>query len=99
VHNVRPAGALLSAVFPIDIVHDDRNYPGAQPALRAANFTNRTERLVTVRIMEVLYLLVPLALLLSAGAVAVFAWAARDGQFDDLETPAVRILLPDEEDA
>lgn len=48
--------------------------------------------------MDVLYILVPLALLLSAGAVGVFAWAARSGQFDDLETPAVRILLHDEDE-
>ena len=47
--------------------------------------------------MEVLYMLVPLALLLSAGAVAFFGWAARRGQFDDLDTPAVRILMDDPE--
>ena len=29
---------------------------------------------------------------LSGGAVAAFAWATRRGQFDDLETPALRIL-------
>ncbi len=45
--------------------------------------------------MSVLYLLVPLALVLSAGAVALFWWAARRGQFDDLETPAMRILMED----
>ncbi|WP_246099109.1 cbb3-type cytochrome oxidase assembly protein CcoS [Persicimonas caeni] len=30
-----------------------------------------------------------------AAAVTGFWWATRDGQFDDLETPAVRILLDD----
>ncbi len=45
--------------------------------------------------MSVLYVLVPLALSLSAGAVCLFWWAARRGQFDDLETPALRILLED----
>lgn len=45
--------------------------------------------------MAVLYILVPLALLLAGAAVAAFRWAVRDGQFDDTETPALRILLDD----
>lgn len=47
--------------------------------------------------MSVLYLVVPVALLLVAGAVAAFAWAARRGQFDDLKTPAIRALQDDSE--
>ncbi len=46
--------------------------------------------------MSVLYLVLPLALLLLAGAIAAYAWAARRGQFDDLTTPAVRALHDDE---
>ncbi|MBK6848256.1 MAG: cbb3-type cytochrome oxidase assembly protein CcoS [Proteobacteria bacterium] len=46
--------------------------------------------------MSVLYLLLPLALLLGAGAVGVFVVALRRGQFDDLETPPRRMLLDDE---
>ncbi len=46
--------------------------------------------------MSVLYLVVPLALLVVLAAVIVFAWAARRGQFDDLDTPALRILHDDE---
>ena len=46
--------------------------------------------------MTVLYLVVPLALVLVTGAIAGFVWAARQGQFDDLETPAVRMLHDDE---
>lgn len=42
--------------------------------------------------MNILFVLVPLALLLAAGSVAAFRWAARDEQFDDLESPAVRML-------
>jgi len=34
----------------------------------------------------------PITLLLSGGAVLAFAWATRSGQFDDLETPAIRLL-------
>jgi cbb3-type cytochrome oxidase maturation protein len=45
--------------------------------------------------MEVIYVLLPSALIFAAGAVALFAWAARSGQFDDLETPALRILGDD----
>lgn len=47
--------------------------------------------------MNVLFLLVPLALVLAGGAAAAFRWAVRDGQFDDVETPALRILLDDED--
>ncbi len=47
--------------------------------------------------METIFVLLPLALLIAAIAVGFFVWAARTGQFDDLETPAVRILFDDEE--
>jgi cbb3-type cytochrome oxidase maturation protein len=43
-----------------------------------------------------MYVLLPAALLFAIAAVVVFAWAARSGQFDDLETPAVRILGDDD---
>ncbi len=46
--------------------------------------------------MTVLFLVLPLALLLSAVAVWAFLWASRCGQFDDLKTPAVRILHDDD---
>jgi len=48
--------------------------------------------------MDILYLLVPLALALAFGAVMAFRWAAQNDQFDDLETPAIRMLLDDEEE-
>jgi cbb3-type cytochrome oxidase maturation protein len=47
--------------------------------------------------METIFVLLPLALLIAAIAVGLFIWAATTGQFDDLETPAVRILFDDEE--
>ena len=47
--------------------------------------------------MTVLYIVLPLALVIVAGAVAAFVWAARSGQFDDLETPARRMLVDDED--
>ncbi len=46
--------------------------------------------------MTMMLLMIPVALLMSAGAVAAFAWAVRRGQLDDLVTPAVRILHDDE---
>jgi len=46
--------------------------------------------------VETIFVLLPLALLIAAIAVGFFVWAVRSGQFDDLETPAVRILFDDE---
>lgn len=42
--------------------------------------------------MSIIFLILPVTLLLSICAVAAFAWATRAGQFDDLETPAIRLL-------
>jgi cbb3-type cytochrome oxidase maturation protein len=42
--------------------------------------------------MSIIFLILPITLLLSLGAVAAFAWATRGGQFDDLRTPALRAL-------
>ncbi len=46
--------------------------------------------------MEILMMLIPFALLLGIFFVALFIWAAKSGQFDDLDTPSKRILLDDE---
>lgn len=43
--------------------------------------------------MEVLYLLIPLALVLAGVIVWAFFWSVKSGQFDDLEGPAHRILM------
>jgi cbb3-type cytochrome oxidase maturation protein len=45
--------------------------------------------------VTVLFVVLPLAVLLSALAALAFAWATRRGQFDDLETPALRVLTDD----
>jgi cbb3-type cytochrome oxidase maturation protein len=47
--------------------------------------------------MSIIYIVLPLALLIVFCAVLAFIWAARRGQFDDLETPALRILHDDAE--
>jgi cbb3-type cytochrome oxidase maturation protein len=46
--------------------------------------------------MSVIYIVLPLALALAGGALAAFLWAVRKGQFDDLETPAIRVALEDD---
>ncbi len=46
--------------------------------------------------MSILYLLIPLGLVLLALSVWAFFWAVRRGQFDDLESPALQILLDDD---
>ncbi len=42
--------------------------------------------------MTALYMLIPLSLVLVAIAIGVFIWAVNNGQFDDLDSPAWRIL-------
>ena len=48
--------------------------------------------------MEVIYGLIPGMIFIGLIAVAVLFWAARSGQFDDLEGDAQRILMDDDED-
>ena len=47
--------------------------------------------------MEIIFLLIPLSLVLVGGIVWAFFWAVRSGQFDDLEGPAHRILMDDDD--
>jgi len=42
--------------------------------------------------MTVMFLVLPIALLVSAAAVFAFLWSARSGQLDDLDTPPLRVL-------
>ena len=42
--------------------------------------------------MNILYFMIPIALLLGGFFLVAFFWAINRGQFDDLETPAHRIL-------
>jgi len=46
--------------------------------------------------MSVVFVVLPLALILLAGAIGAYVWAARRGQFDDLTTPAMRALHDDD---
>lgn len=47
--------------------------------------------------MDVLYLLIPISLIIVAIAVWVFMWAIRSGQYEDMEGPAHRILMDDDD--
>lgn len=48
--------------------------------------------------MDVIYALIPGMLILGLAAVAMLFWAARSGQFDDLDGDGRRILLDEDED-
>ncbi len=47
--------------------------------------------------MNVLYLLLPLALMLGLLGLILMIWAVKTGQFEDLEGPAQRILFEDDQ--
>lgn len=49
--------------------------------------------------MNIIFIMIPMAIVLVAVAVFFFFWAANSKQFDDLDSPAYRILLDDERDA
>jgi cbb3-type cytochrome oxidase maturation protein len=70
-----------------ELAHGDRQLvPG--PYLRGACAGGRA--------VEVMFILLPLALLLASAALGVFIWAVTSGQFDDLSTPGLRILHEDD---
>lgn len=49
--------------------------------------------------MSIIFVMLPAALVLALAALAAFVWAAKGGQFDDLDTPPVRSILDDDDDA
>jgi cbb3-type cytochrome oxidase maturation protein len=48
--------------------------------------------------MEVIYGLIPGMIIMGLVAVAVFFWAAKSGQYDDLQGEANRILMDEDLD-
>ncbi len=48
--------------------------------------------------MESLYLLIPVSVILVFIIGALFWWSLRNGQYDDLEGPAYRLLLDDRDE-
>ncbi len=49
--------------------------------------------------MNILLALIPISLLLLGAAIWAFVWAVRKGQYDDLDTPALDILVDDDKPA
>ena len=45
--------------------------------------------------MTILYVIIPIAIILVSFFVVFFLWAVKTEQFDDLETPAHRMLIDD----
>ncbi len=46
--------------------------------------------------MDIIYLLLPVALVIVVIIIGIFFWAVKSDQFDDLEGPAYRILMDDD---
>jgi len=46
--------------------------------------------------MNIFYLLIGVSLLAALVFLSAFIWAVRTGQFDDTETPSIRILFDDD---
>jgi cbb3-type cytochrome oxidase maturation protein len=48
--------------------------------------------------MEVLYVMIPIALLLGVLFLGGFLWAVRTDQWEDLDSPAYRVLFEEKEE-
>ncbi|MBM9499436.1 cbb3-type cytochrome oxidase assembly protein CcoS [Leptospira sp. 201903071] len=48
--------------------------------------------------MNALYLTIPLAMLIALGALVVFFWSLKSGQYEDIEGPKYRMLFDDEDE-
>jgi len=46
--------------------------------------------------MRILLLMIPISIVLLGIAIWAFVWAVRRGQFDDLDTPALDILVEED---
>jgi cbb3-type cytochrome oxidase maturation protein len=46
--------------------------------------------------LDIVFALLPLSLILVVIAIVGYIWAVRSGQFDDLDTPALRVVLDEE---
>ena len=46
--------------------------------------------------MEIIYVLIPIAMIFVAIAVAVFFWAVKTNQYDDLDREGINILFDDD---
>ena len=49
--------------------------------------------------MSIIYILIPIAILLTALGIYLFFWAVKSEQFDDLEKQGMSILFDDKKDS
>lgn len=47
--------------------------------------------------MHIIYFMIGISLLMAMGFLGAFMWSMRNGQQDDLYTPAMRMLVDDNE--
>lgn len=45
--------------------------------------------------MSAIYLLIPISLIVAVGFLVAFIWAVKSGQYEDTETPSMRVLADD----
>ncbi|PJZ56650.1 cbb3-type cytochrome oxidase assembly protein CcoS [Leptospira barantonii] len=48
--------------------------------------------------MNALYLTIPMAMLIALGALVVFFWSLKSGQYEDIEGPKYRMLFDDDDE-
>ncbi|HCH24307.1 MAG TPA: cbb3-type cytochrome oxidase assembly protein CcoS [Oceanospirillaceae bacterium] len=48
--------------------------------------------------MNIVFLLIPVAIILVAVAAYALHWSLKSGQFDDMDSPASKILFDDDDD-
>lgn len=48
--------------------------------------------------MDIIFLLLPISVTFALIALLSYIWAVKKGQYDDLKTPAIRVLLDEEEE-
>lgn len=46
--------------------------------------------------MNIIFYIIPLAVALGAFFIILFIWATKSGQYDDMDTPAYKILIEDQ---
>jgi cbb3-type cytochrome oxidase maturation protein len=49
--------------------------------------------------MKILFILIILSLLVAIAFLSLFIWAVKSGQFDDTETPSMRMLFENKRSA
>jgi cbb3-type cytochrome oxidase maturation protein len=46
--------------------------------------------------MEVIYILLSVSILIAIGFLVAFVWSVKNGQYEDVVSPSIRILFEDE---